>query len=314
MVNDKNNQTMGELPEEIACLYRHFNQHLSCSSTNTDISSIVIDKNLRQQILWFIEERMNIWRKKYQRSQHPYTNDRILQTYRFCNILRELDRQTIEYHTLLNPMRDDFSQWLLNMFYARMVARPETVRTVGLLSFDEEQNNRVYNRLLQCPKPRYGTPYVFPISTILRGDTPTRELFLTRHLPRVMERIANEISQWRQESVFAGVQKIMPLFQYNTAFLWTEVLIDVAYQYPDRVNLFAPFPIGPGSAPTFARLHGVKGAVDAAYQLGALRIPSGLLYHGQPIALSAENWEGIGCEFRKYTNLLQSKGRRRYYR
>ena len=98
------------------------------------------------------------------------------------------------------------------------------------------------------------------------------------------------------------------------AFLWTEVLIDVAYQYPDRVNLFAPFPIGPGSAPTFARFHGVKSEVDAAYRLGALRVPSGLRYHGQPIVLSAENWEGIGCEFRKYTNLSQNKGRRRYYR
>lgn len=39
-----------------------------------------------------------------------------------------------------------------------------------------------------------------------------------------------------------------------------------------------------------------------------------LTYKGSNVFLSAENWEGIGCEFRKYTNLINGNGRKRIYR
>jgi hypothetical protein len=38
-----------------------------------------------------------------------------------------------------------------------------------------------------------------------------------------------------------------------------------------------------------------------------------IFYNGKELPLSSENWEGIGCEFRKYTNLLIGKGRKRYF-
>ncbi len=41
---------------------------------------------------------------------------------------------------------------------------------------------------------------------------------------------------------------------------------------------------------------------------------TGLTYKNEPIILSAENWEGIGCEFRKYTNLKAGNGRKRLYK
>lgn len=304
---------MIELPEEIASLYRHLDRHMADSDIAVDIVEVVGDAELSRQMMWFVGERVNIWAKKYRKEPTPYTDDLILGKYRFCNILRELDRQTIEYHTLLNPLRDNFPLWLLNMFYARMVARPDTVRAAGLLSFDASQNSEVYERLIDHPKPRYGSPYVFPVNMIMKSDTPTRELFLTRHLPAAMKRVAEEIATWSGESVLTGIEKVMPLFGYNMAFLWTEVLIDVAYQYPDKVDLFAPFPIGPGAAPTFARMGETISATQRVYELGKLKVSSGIYHHGKPIALSAENWEGIGCEFRKYTNLSAGKGRRRYY-
>jgi hypothetical protein len=38
-----------------------------------------------------------------------------------------------------------------------------------------------------------------------------------------------------------------------------------------------------------------------------------LTYNHKPVYLSAENWEGIGCEFRKYTNLKNGTGRKKLY-
>lgn len=265
-------------------------------------------------MLHFVHERNAIWEKKTRGEHPPYTSDPIMQQYRFCNVFRELDRQTIEYHEMLNPLRDDFPLWLMNMFYCRLVARPETVRSVGLLSFNDAKNTAWYKRFMALPKPRYGTPYVFPISVIQRSTTPTRELFLIHHVPEVVPQVADDIRSWNKSSVYEGVAKVLPLFGFNLMFLWTEVLIDVAYQYPECIDLFARFPIGPGAKPTFARIAPNEDPALFVQRLGAVRIPTSITYNGNPLVLSAENWEGVGCEFRKYTNLKAGSGRKRIYR
>lgn len=302
-----------ELPSELQALYRHWESHTRSDKNIIPLQQIFKEEKLLADITNFIHERLNIWEKKSRGVPPPFTTDPILAKYRFCNIFREFDRQTIEYHTLLNPLRSDFPLWLLNMFYCRMVARPETVRNVGLLSFDQAENNALYERLMAHPRPRYGTPYVFPISTIMRSQTPTRELFITKHLPGVMGGVAQEIQRWQKISVADGIEKILPIFGFNLKFLWTEVLIDTAYQFPERIDLFARFPIGPGALPTFKKINPNIDGEDLAAQLATMQFGSGLTHNNLKLVLSAENWEGIGCEFRKYTNLRMGRGRKRLF-
>ncbi len=301
-----------ELPHHIRDLYRHWDRHIG------DQKPIISDPTLSetsviQEVCAFAHERLFIWKKKISGSPMPYTSDPILQKYRFCNVFREFDKQTIAIHTMLNPLRDDFALWLLNMFYCRMVARPETIENVGLLSFDPERNRELYDRLMASSRPRYGTPYVFPISTIQKSATPNRERFICEYLPSVVQKIAGEIETWESMSVIDGVARILPMFGFNLNFLWTEVLIDVAYQYPDRINLFGRFPIGPGSMPTMKMIDAKSDPVDVAVKLISIPFDSGITIDGVPIRLSAENWEGIGCEFRKYTNLKTGRGRKRIF-
>ncbi|MEK7632940.1 MAG: nucleotide kinase domain-containing protein [Patescibacteria group bacterium] len=300
-----------ELPKHIHKLYRHWPDHVVRvhSSEKPDLANLPVVK----EICNFAHERLSIWQKKISNEPIPYTRDPILQKYRFCNVFREFDKQTIAFHTLLNPLRDDFALWLLNMLYCRMVARPETVESVGLLSFDLEVNRELYDRLMASSRPRYGTPYVFPISTIQKSATPNRERFICEYLPSIMKSIANEIETWRSISVIDGVKEILPMFGFNLNFLWTEVLIDVAYQYPERIDLFAAFPIGPGSIPTMRMVNRTADPVDLAVRLSLIPFDPGITIDGVPLRLSAENWEGIGCEFRKYTNLKSGRGRKRIY-
>ena len=110
-----------------------------------------------------------------------------------------------------------------------------------------------------------------------------------------------------------GVEKILPLFGYNLEFLWTEVLIDVAYQLPESIDLFARFPVGPGALPTFKNIDPDTEPDMLATRLAATQFDSSLTYNGLPIILSAENWEGVGCEYRKYTNLSAGHGRKRIF-
>lgn len=303
-----------ELPTNLKQLYRHWHTYIEHHDRTLSALEVFQDQKLFEQLSWFIHERIAIWQKKVSGQKAPYTTDAVMATYRFCNIFREFDRQTIEFHTILNPLRDNFSLWLMNMFYMRMVARIETIQEVGLLSFDISENKLFYERLINTSRPRFGTPYVFPISTILKSATPTRESFIAEYLPRGMKTISEEIVTWQKASVYEGVQKILPLFGYNLTFLWTEVLIDVAYQFPEYIDLFKQFPIGPGSVPTLAKINTKKDPSMVVTDLAKLPFDTGITYEGKTLPLSAENWEGVGCEFRKYTNLTAGNGRKRLFK
>jgi hypothetical protein len=45
-----------------------------------------------QWYFYFIQERMNIFWKRYQRTPSPYSDDLIFQDYKFTNVYRVLDR------------------------------------------------------------------------------------------------------------------------------------------------------------------------------------------------------------------------------
>ena len=301
-----------ELPIKLKALYRHWALHVRKENRGAFALEGSV-RSILEEIKWFVVERIAVWKRKERGDGPPYTTDPILGRYRFCNIFREFDRQTIEFHTMLHPLRVNFPLWLLNMFYCRMVARPETVQKAGFLSFDKEHNRGVYEKLIRMPRPRFGTPYVFPISAIQHGPTPTRELFMTKWLPKVIPAIAEEIRTWERASVYEGVQKILPLFGCNLPFLWTETLIDVAYQFPERIDLFGRFPAGPGALPTLQRIDPDRDPSMLTVELCSIGIDTGLTFEHKPLRLSAENWEGIGCEYRKYVNLRAGKGRKRIY-
>jgi hypothetical protein len=302
-----------ELPKNLKALYRHWRFHIADASYKPSARSIFKSSVYKKKVEKFVHERMRIWEQKYLGKQKPYTKDKILQTYRFCNIYREFDRQTIEFHTLLNPIRDDFPLWLLNMFYFRLVANTDTVRKLGLLSFDKKRNEKFYKAFIALPRPKFGVPYVFPVSVIMKTKYKTRELFISYYLPLIMKKVADEIATWKRVSVCDGMLKVIPLFGFNLSFLWNEVLIDVAYQYPEYIDLFKAFPVGPGSAPTMNTINASIPAHELTALLAQENIQSGITYNKRPLRISSENWEGIGCEFRKYTNLSLGKGRRRVY-
>lgn len=305
---------MYEIPVELRNLYKHWEKHTNNINKENGIER-KIDKNILKEIQLFASERMHIWKKRSENQQPPYTKDTILQDYRFCNIYRELDRQTIEIHTLLKPLQEDFDLWLLNLFFFRFVCNTTTVKEVGFLSYERTNNEGVYEKLLHKPRPKYGSAYVFPISIIQRSKYPTRESFFCLYLPQIMQKISGEIRTFNNLSVADAVEKITTVLGFNFRFHTTEILIDVAYQYPEYINLFDRFPIGPGSKPTMKMMSEKEPEQTCLTLTGYMMsdFPY-LMYDNKPVLLSAENWEGIGCEFRKYMNIKKGVGRKRKYK
>ncbi len=305
-----------EIPDDIKKIYKHWKYHTK-NKTKTKKSksknNLFSDPALEKHIKWFIKERINIWKNKINNKKIPYTKDLVFQKYRFCNIFREFDKQTLEFHRILNPHRKDFSIWLLNMFYFRMVANIDTINKLGLLDFDLKNNKTFYKNIINLPSPKFGVPYVFPISVLLRSKYPTRELFISHFLPKIMVKVAEEIKGFKSISVCEAMAQIIPIFGYNLNFLWNEVLIDVAYQYPNYIDLYKDFPVGPGSIPTLKKINDNIDPEKLVSLLSDLDIKTDLFFEGKELKLSAENWEGIGCEYRKYTNLKNGSGRKRLF-
>jgi hypothetical protein len=132
-------------------------------------------------------------------------------------------------------------------------------------------------------------------------------------LPLILPEVGREIVSWDKKGVYDGLALIIPLFGFNLRFLWTEVLIDTAYQFPQYIDLFGRFPIGPGSLPALRKINASRDPTMLVQDLSNFYFDTDLTYDGKILRLSAENWEGIGCEFRKYTNLKMGTGRKRIY-
>ncbi len=78
--------------------------------------------------LWkWMAERHAIYCRKEQGKPMPWTNDKILQTFRFCNVYRELDTTTIWIRrNWREPMRDSPHLWFA-MLVSRMINLPNTM-------------------------------------------------------------------------------------------------------------------------------------------------------------------------------------------
>jgi hypothetical protein len=202
------------------------------------------------------------------------------------------------------------------MLFCRFICNTETISKIGLLNFDKTNNQKIFEKLINLPSPKYGVAYIFPISTIQKSEYNTREKFFCYYLPSIIKDVVAEIENFDDISVSEALERALPIFKFNFRFHFTEVFIDLAYQYPAKIDLFKRFPIGPGSIPTMKRLDPNKKPEDVNLDL-ILTNPENFKYltiDGRNVHLSAENWEGIGCEFRKYSNLKNGFGRKRIYR
>ena len=303
-----------EIPQNLKTLYKHWQKHTSYK-TSPHADNTQLNPQILSKIETFITKRMHVWKRKTQGQQPPYTTDPVLSNYRFCNIYRELDRQTIVIHQDLQKYNANFPLWLLNVAFHRFVCKPETITKVGHLSYDPHNNTEVYKNLCTLPKPKFGNAYVFPVSIIQHSPYKTREEFFCFYLPNVMQNVARTISSFNDLTINKALERVLPIFGYNFKFHWTEILIDTAYQYPQLLNLFSDFHVGPGALPTAKLLNSYKlptEVVDQCVNVHFSKFPY-LTFEGKPMSFSAENWEGIFCEFRKYSNLKQGGGRKRKY-
>lgn len=302
-------------------LYKHWDKYSQIPEVSGKEYEIPLDSEVEQAFWSFVTERMNVWHKRTSGLPAPWSEDEVLQKVRFTNIYRELDRQTIHWHGLLKPMENDLELWFLNMMHCRLMCRPETVEYVGLLNFNEEENKARHQKFLDMLPPKTGSSYNFAQYESQLMGYQGRHDVLYLHVPKVAKACAKVFTDKKNAGVVDIVERMVPAFEGRMRFILTEIVMDAGYQWPEHVNEFDRFHIGPGAEPLCKAMNKKANPEDVALTLmkhqpfGAEGFPH-LEMNGHKVVLTTAAIEQALCEYRKYLNIKadMKKSRKRLYK
>lgn len=86
-----------------------------------------------ENYFYWINERHSIYLKRQQGESWPWTEDPILQTYKFTNPFRENDRVTVWIRENIREPYADHPMLFFNLCVARMINWPETLENIGFI-------------------------------------------------------------------------------------------------------------------------------------------------------------------------------------
>ena len=292
-------------------IYRHWSKYTQKNILQKKNSDF--DQDLLNNFWEYAKKRMEIWHKKNAGIEWPRTDDVILRTYRFCNAYRELDKQTIYIHKKLAYLRDNFPLRLCNLMMFRFMAKIETFEHLGIYDWDKKEYEE---KLRSLPSPKFWDAYLFPPQVPQTLWYHDRYDFICQYLPKISWELAGLIETFEDLSVSDALSLVLKKLNIWLKFHFTEILIDVAYQYPDLINLNGQFWVWPGSRPTMKRFDAKKIPEEVCLLLIKTQ-PKDFPYleiDGKKMPITAEWIEWLWCEFRKYSNLKLWGGKKRLYK
>lgn len=197
-------------------IYSHRSDYQSLPKSN-QFSYIELNKDIVDQFWEYARERMSIWYKKGNNEAKPRTQDPILAKYRFCNVYRELDIQTIFIHTTLAWIKDNLKLRFLNLIIFRCIESIETFAMVW--PHDGIHGDDRYHKITTTARPRFGTAYIFPPQIPKKYGYTTREQWLAYFIPSIIDKLIEEIQTWSKMWVIEWVAKLIPIFGANLNFI-----------------------------------------------------------------------------------------------
>lgn len=271
------------------------------------------------RLVYFIAERYRVYKAKVAGKPKPWTEDHILQTYRFCNVYRELD--TVTQWIVENwrgPANADPDLWF-NMVIARLVNWPETLEA---LEYTEKWNPKHFVRVLEGRAAAgikvFSGAYI--VST--NGVTMPKAQYLAG---KVLEKLWNhrsEIRPTKGDTLAAFHQRLMK-FDGMGSFLAAQVVADVKYAKGSPLNKATDWETfaasGPGSRRGLNRV--LEQPTGAPWNEGNWRTELLSLWETVnkdktlkkllPEPLHAQDLQNCLCEFDKMERVRLGEGRPR---
>jgi hypothetical protein len=273
-----------------------------------------------QDIFNWIRERHNIYLKRQQGKPKPWTEDEILQSYRFCNVYRELDTVTqwiARYWR--NPHAKDPHLWFA-MVVARLLNWPATLQVLG---YPAPWTGRMYNRFtgLRCLTIGKVFSGAYIVST--NGHKMDKLQYLAERvldpLWDARKNLTGVLNMKSGHCSLAAFHNELMQFDGLGSFMAAQVIADLKYtaplsSAPDWCTWAAS---GPGSRRGLNRVLGRP--VDTPWREAAwlgqlhtlhLEIEPMLRKEKMP-RLHAQDLQNCLCEFDKYERTRLGEGRPR---
>jgi hypothetical protein len=208
----------------------------------TEISKI---KDPVQRIFAFAQERYSIFLKKEAGKKPPWTNDEILQNYRFTNIYREDDRVTAWIReNWRRPHSKDPDLWFA-MCVARLFNQPSTLKAIGYpVPFEALEFASTINRLDKAGAKIFNAAYIVSTNGLSVKKTAYIHHEVIVPLWKARERLrpqaGDSLNSWHMT---------LGQMQGFGSFMTAQVIADIKYHPPlNKANDWETFAAsGPGS-------------------------------------------------------------------
>lgn len=282
----------------------------------------------------FICERQQVWyRRVVLQNEPPWTDDEILQQYRFTNVYRQLDPGTQYVIQQILERDESRPDKIFNVMIYRLIGRLETHDHVGFQHLNEFDPTW-FEKKLKTRRDEHGEP-VFTGAYMVSGYNQMGSSDKVENISRIFEKISE-----RFDSFYASVEEANDLKQVYHAirnlpgfgnFLSYQVLVDLLY--PLQVyngDSLLPFSQNDWSSPGPGAQRGLKTLLSTPEKGMYLEAMRWLQQHqvaefdrldikfpylqdseGRRMELSLADIQNCLCEFYKYHKILNKDGRAR---
>lgn len=276
---------------------------------------------LKDQIelfFYWINERHAIFLRRQAEEDWPWTNDQILQTYKFCNVFRELDTVTVWIDENIRKPYANHPELFFNLMMSRLINLPGTLEEIG---FIEKYNADYVRAVLQSRKDRR-LPMVtgaYMITGTLGGKGVMKPEQLADYVLQPVWNMRREITPILKDNLKSAYYRILNAKAPGFGrFLCYEVVTDLRWtRYLSKADdIYGWANAGPGALRGINRLYGndlrTHTSQDFANEVMQylLEISSDYLQDYVP-ELEMRDIEHSLCEYDKYSRVLLGQGRPR---
>lgn len=203
-----------------------------------------------EELSKFVIERHNIYLRRLEGKPKPWTQDPILQKYRFCNVYRELDAVTQWIaRNWRNPNKRDPYIWFA-MTVARFINLPDTLNELG---YPVPWNRKRFLQLLDN-RSTLGLS-VYNGAYMVRSDPGSKAIYLANLFDNLWNRKDN-LTEVFKDSDLINIHFYLTQQRGIGSFMAGQIIADIKYVLPylDAGDWASFACMGPGSARGLARV------------------------------------------------------------
>jgi hypothetical protein len=254
--------------------------------------------------------------KEVERNPQPWTDDPILQKFKFCQVFREEDRTTRWFRThIRDPYRDDPEVLMATVIF-RWFNYIETGRTLIRHNLHIEWDRK--KAIEEITKQNKWVTGAYIVKTPNRMDKVTGVAECISHMWGDREKLVDQILATKS---LEKSWEILRDYPYMGPFMAYEVITDLRHTYllRDATDILTWANAGPGAMRGLNRLagrdldfckrsHPWNDEMRNLWEISRKRLNPNLIDLGR---FEMREIEGGLCEFDKYSRILNKEGRTR---